>query len=63
MGRLATGIAVSVINADNLPPSKKLPRVSFVDALMPGEIEVIKQKLIWGREIIEVCETPIIVII
>ncbi|KAK3672503.1 hypothetical protein LTR78_007553 [Recurvomyces mirabilis] len=35
MGRLATKIAAAVTDADNLPSSQKLPRVSFIDALLP----------------------------
>lgn len=60
MGRLATGLAVSAINADNVPPSKKLPRVSFVDALMPGHVEVTMQKPSGERTVMEVCEAAAI---
>ncbi|KAK4560365.1 hypothetical protein LTR86_005561 [Recurvomyces mirabilis] len=35
MGRLATNIAAAVTDADNLPSPQKLPRVSFLDALLP----------------------------
>ncbi len=35
MGRLATQLAALATDAENLPPSEKLPNVSFIDALLP----------------------------
>ena len=35
MGRLATHIAASFADADNLPSKQLLPKVSFIDALLP----------------------------
>ena len=35
MGRLATNIAAAAADADNMPPTEKLPSVSLIDALLP----------------------------
>ena len=35
MGRLATEIAAAAVDANNLPPTTKLPNVSVFDALLP----------------------------
>ncbi|RMX81453.1 hypothetical protein D0867_02633 [Hortaea werneckii] len=38
MGRLATNIAAAAADADNMPPTDKLPSVSLIDALLPRSL-------------------------
>lgn len=38
MGRLATHLAAAIVDADNLPPSEKLPKISTIDALLPRDV-------------------------
>ncbi|RMY83770.1 hypothetical protein D0862_11610 [Hortaea werneckii] len=38
MGRLATNIAAAAADADNMPPTEKLPSVSLIDALLPRRL-------------------------
>lgn len=38
MGRLATNIAAAAADADNMPPTDKLPSVSLIDALLPRRL-------------------------
>ena len=37
MGRFATELAAKAANADNMPATKDLPPVSFLDALLPKD--------------------------
>ncbi|KAI7228103.1 hypothetical protein KC330_g8078 [Hortaea werneckii] len=38
MGRIATNIAAAAADADNMPPTEKLPSVSLIDALLPRRL-------------------------
>ena len=38
MGRLATNLAATVANVDNLPPKDQLPRISLWDAFLPRSL-------------------------
>ncbi|RMZ07568.1 hypothetical protein D0860_05074 [Hortaea werneckii] len=38
MGRLATSIAAAAADADNMPPTEKLPSASIIDALLPRRL-------------------------